>query len=111
MENRTYRAALDAEALAVHFPSTTDHDLAELFGSMTGDDVDKFSRAEWTAGPHGVPLLARCPNRFVGRVLEVIDYGGDHVCFVLEPVTVEHHGPLSPLTFQSIRDVEPGHPA
>src|SRR5262249_36039510 len=42
--NRTYRIALDAEVLGLHFPAASDHDLAELFGSMTGDEVDKFAR-------------------------------------------------------------------
>ena len=109
--NRTYRLALDADMLGLHFPAAGDHDLAEVFGSMTGDLVDKFARCEWTEGPHGVPLLTRCPNRLVGRVLDVVDNGGDHVCFVVEPTTVEHHHPLEPLTFQSTRDLEAGHPA
>lgn len=109
IENRTYQVALDAEVLAVHFPAAGDHDLADLFGSMTGDEVDKFARCEWTAGPHDVPLLTRCPNRFVGRVLDVFDHGGDHVCFVLDPITVDHAG-LAPLMFQSTRDVAAGHP-
>ena len=96
VENRTYHVALEAELLAVHFPSAADHDLAELFGSMTGDDVDKFARCEWTEGPDGVPLLTRCPDRFVARVLDVVDVGGDHVCFVVEPITVEHAEPAVP---------------
>jgi flavin reductase (DIM6/NTAB) family NADH-FMN oxidoreductase RutF len=111
VENRTYQAALDAEALAVHFPAAGDHDLAELFGSLTGDEVDKFSRCEWTPGLHGVPLLTRCPNRFVGRVLDSFDHGGDHVCFVLDPVVAEQAESFTPLTFQFIRDIKPGHPA
>jgi flavin reductase (DIM6/NTAB) family NADH-FMN oxidoreductase RutF len=111
IENRTYPAALDAEVLAVHFPAVADHDLAELFGSMTGDEVDKFAFCEWTAGPHAVPLLVRCPHRFVGRILDVVDHGGDHVCFVLEPITVDLTGSFTPLTFQSTRDISPGHPA
>ena len=31
--------------------------LAELFGGETGDD--KFARCEWSAGPEGLPILAR----------------------------------------------------
>jgi flavin reductase (DIM6/NTAB) family NADH-FMN oxidoreductase RutF len=108
--NHTYRTALDADALAVHFPSGDDHDLAALFGSVTGDEADKFSRCEWTEGPHAVPLLTRCPVRFVGRVLDVVDHGGDHVCFILDPIVVEHPEGLDPLTFQSTRDLEAGHP-
>jgi flavin reductase (DIM6/NTAB) family NADH-FMN oxidoreductase RutF len=111
VENHTYRVGLDADALAVHFPAGGQHELAELFGSDTGDDIDKFSRCEWTEGPHGVPLLVDCPNRFVGRVLDLVDHGGDHVCFVLEPVLTDHPHPVDQLGFQAVRDVDPGHPA
>jgi len=109
VENHTYRAALDAEALAAHFPSADDHDVAALFGSVTGDEADKFAGCEWTEGPHGVPLLTRCPVRFVGRVHDIVDSGGDHVCFVLDPIAAEHPELLHPLTFQATRDVQAGH--
>jgi flavin reductase (DIM6/NTAB) family NADH-FMN oxidoreductase RutF len=110
--NQTYRVALDATTLGVHFPSTADNDLAALFGSETGDEVDKFARCAWHDGPHGVPLLDQCRNRFVGRVLDTIDDGGDHVCFVLDPLeSWEHEHPFTPLMFQSVRDLDPGHPA
>ncbi len=108
--NHTYAVALESEALGVHFPGATEHELAALFGSETGDAIDKFARCDWTAGPHGVPLLDRSPHRFVGRVVDVVDDGGDHVCFVLEPEVVDHPGRLEPLTFRAIRDVEAGHP-
>jgi len=110
-KNHTYRVALDADVLAVHFPSAGDHELAELFGSLTGDDLDKFARCDWTEDASGAPLLTRCPNRFVGRVLDVLDDGGDHVCFVLEPVTGDHPEPVDQLSFQSVRDIDPGHEA
>jgi flavin reductase (DIM6/NTAB) family NADH-FMN oxidoreductase RutF len=111
VKNHTYRVALDADVLAMHFPSADDHDLAELFGSLTGDDIDKFARCEWTEDETGVPLLSRCPNRFVGRVLDVVDDGGDHVLFVLEPIAVTHAGPVRQLGFQAVRDLRPGHEA
>ncbi|HEY2815139.1 MAG TPA: flavin reductase [Acidimicrobiales bacterium] len=107
--NRTYDVARDAEGLAVHFPSRGDHDMAELFGELTDDEVDKFTRCEWTVGPLGMPLLSRCPNRFVGRVLHVVDNGGDHVCFVLDRLEVDHPHAVDQLTFQSVRDLEAGH--
>ena len=65
--NHTYRVARHAELLAVHFVPADAEPLAELFGGETGDRVDKFARCEWHPGPGGVPLLADCPNRFVGR--------------------------------------------
>jgi flavin reductase (DIM6/NTAB) family NADH-FMN oxidoreductase RutF len=86
--NHTYRVARDAEVLAVHFVPAGAESLAELFGGETGDRVDKFARCEWHPGPGGVPLLAECPNRFVGAVRGRAD-GGDHVIHVLEPVAAE----------------------
>src|SRR5215218_9524111 len=67
--NRTYRVGCAAELLGVHFVPAQEAGLAELFGGETGDEVDKFARCEWRPGPSGTPLLAACPNRFVGRVL------------------------------------------
>jgi flavin reductase (DIM6/NTAB) family NADH-FMN oxidoreductase RutF len=109
VENHTYRVALDAAVLAVHFPSGRDRDLAELFGSTTGDEIDKFSRCNWTEGTDAVPLLSRCPNRFVGRILDVVEATGDHSCFVLEPVASEHVPHLDQLMFQSVKGLRPGH--
>ncbi|HEU4840852.1 MAG TPA: flavin reductase, partial [Ilumatobacteraceae bacterium] len=41
--NHTYRVALLADWLGVHFLTADDHDLAERFGGATGDDTDKFA--------------------------------------------------------------------
>jgi len=109
--NHTYGVALRARTLAVHFPSTGDRDLAELFGEQTGDEVDKFAECAWTAGRDGVPLLDRIPNRIIGRVLDTIDDGGDHQLFVIEADDVQHGHPLRQLGFQSVRDFEAGHPS
>jgi flavin reductase (DIM6/NTAB) family NADH-FMN oxidoreductase RutF len=107
-KNRTLEVAIEAEALAVHFPSAEDADLAELFGGETDDEVDKFAAVEWREGPAGVPLLTRCPNRFVGRVLDRYD-SGDHVCFLLEPVEVDFAGEFRPFSFQRAKQIQPGH--
>jgi flavin reductase (DIM6/NTAB) family NADH-FMN oxidoreductase RutF len=109
-KNLTYRVAREAELLAVHFLSTDDGDLAELFGSETGDEVDKFERVDWTAGPGGVPLLERCANRFVGRVLDRRD-AGDHVLFLLEPVEAWHGHEVRPFPFHRAQRLKPGHEA
>src|SRR3954447_21047402 len=47
-KNRTFRVAQRAEMLAVHLVPEEAEWLAELFGSQTGDRVDKFSRCPWT---------------------------------------------------------------
>ncbi|HEY7875026.1 MAG TPA: flavin reductase family protein [Actinomycetota bacterium] len=107
--NRTFRVARTAGHLGVHLVPRLGFELAELFGGQTGDDVDKFARCEWEEGPDGVPLLAGCPDRFVGRILERTD-AGDHVAFHLEPVEWRSEGHAS-LTFQDTKGIEAGHPA
>jgi flavin reductase (DIM6/NTAB) family NADH-FMN oxidoreductase RutF len=109
-KNRTFRLAREAEHLGVHFLAAEDDDLAELFGSETGDEVDKLARVEWSRGPGGVPLLDRCPNRFVGLILERLS-AGDHCLFLLEPVHAEHGKEMSPFPFHRAKRLEPGHEA
>lgn len=107
--NHTFRVASRADHLAVHFLSRDQRDLAELFGSTTGDEVDKFDRCAWHEGPGRVPLLEDCPDRVVGRIVDRRSTG-DHVCHVLAPVTAEHgDGPLRQLGFQAVVDLDPGH--
>jgi flavin reductase (DIM6/NTAB) family NADH-FMN oxidoreductase RutF len=111
--NETYEIAAAAEWFAVHLPRRDRHELAELFGGRSGDDIDKFERCGWTPGPAGVPVLDDCPDRFVGRRVELSDVGADHVCVVLAPHHVER-GPLGAsgwLSFDDTKDIVPGHPA
>lgn len=107
--NHTYRLAQDADLLAVHLPARDQHDLAELFGGETEDEVDKFDRCHWVEGPGGTPLLAT-PRRLVGRVLARHDLG-DHVGFLLDPISAEHLDDRPPLTLGMVGDVDAGHPA
>ena len=109
--NHTYRVALLASHLAVHALSADDRELAEHFGSLTGDQVDKFAGLDWTPGPDGVPLLDRCPHRMVVRRVTLVDDGGDHVCFVTEPVVAESGGPFMPMRLRVAAAIDPGHPA
>lgn len=51
--NHTYVVARDARALAAHVLDPEQHALAELFGSETGDEVDKFEHCRWRSGPYG----------------------------------------------------------
>lgn len=41
--NHTYRVGLRATHLAVHFLTSGDLALAERFGTLTGDETDKFA--------------------------------------------------------------------
>jgi flavin reductase (DIM6/NTAB) family NADH-FMN oxidoreductase RutF len=107
--NHTHPIAMEAGVLAVHLLDRSQHALATLFGSETGDDVDKFADCAWTEGPEGVPVLTDPPRHLVGRVLARHPLG-DHTGFLLEPVEVTG-GALAPLMFSDAKDLEPGHPA
>src|SRR3954462_2094300 len=58
-KNRTFRVAKGADLLVVHLVPSDAGDIAELFGSQTGDEVDKFAQADWHEGPGGTPVLDR----------------------------------------------------
>jgi flavin reductase (DIM6/NTAB) family NADH-FMN oxidoreductase RutF len=112
-KNHTYRVAMRSLVLAVHLLSRSDREreLASLFGSETGDEVDKFAGVAWQPGVGGVPLLDDLPNRFVGRVLGRVALG-DHTGFLLEPLEAEKGEELDGgLGFQEVKDLEPGHEA
>ena len=106
-KNHTLMLAQRAARVAVHIIEEKDKNLAELFGAETGDEVDKFARANWRS-EHAVPILDACRRWFVGAVLEQIDLG-DHVGFLLEPIDAEQKAISKQLTFQRMRDIEPGH--
>jgi flavin reductase (DIM6/NTAB) family NADH-FMN oxidoreductase RutF len=108
VKNLTYRVALRAPLLVVHFVPESAEELAALFGGETGDEVDKFARCRWEAGPGGAPVLAELDDWFAGRVLQTIDFG-DHCGFLLEPVEGEAHRSGAPLTFRRAKWIEPGH--
>ena len=108
--NRTFDLAATAELVVVHALGPAHTDLARLFGTESGDEVDKFARCEWQPGPDGrTPVLVACPRWFAGAVVDRVD-PGDHLGLVLEPVAAScaDHGPQ--LGFQAVRDLTPGHP-
>lgn len=109
-KNRTHRIAREARALGVHFLSVDDEDLVALFGGETGDEVDKFAQVDWSPGPEATPLLARCRNRFVGRILERWA-AGDHTAFLLEPIAAQRGEEVRPFPFHRAKRIEPGHEA
>ncbi len=109
-KNRTFRVAQQADVLVVHLVPEDAADLAALFGSTTGDEVDKFERCGWTEGPSGAPVLERCGNWFAGRVLEKVP-AGDHWAFLLDPVHAHSDQTEGQFTFHRARRLEPGHEA
>ncbi|MFI1100577.1 flavin reductase family protein [Streptomyces melanogenes] len=107
--NHTYLVAERATVLAVHL-LPQDHGLAVRFGALCGAEVDKFDGLEWTEGPDGTPLLTDAVARFTGRILERFD-GGDHVGFLLEPLTAVKTHDGRPLSLHQALDITAGHPA
>ncbi len=109
--NHTFGLVLRATHLAVHFLTEDDHELARVFGTLTGDEVDKFELVDWKPGPHDVPVLAASAHGLVGEKLSVLDDRGDHVVISLGPVEVWHDGPFTPLRLSDVDDLSPGHDA
>jgi flavin reductase (DIM6/NTAB) family NADH-FMN oxidoreductase RutF len=109
--NHTYRLAVRATHLAVHFLTADDLDVAERFGTLTGEEVDKFAGLAVREGPGSVPLLDRCPHRLALRRVVLVDEGGDHVCVCAERVTAETTGRFQPLRLASVAHLTPGHEA
>jgi len=108
--NRTTTLARHAHHLAVHVLGADQHELAELFGGVTGDEIDKLARGSWEPGPDGVPLLTDCPNRFVGRVVDSGEGMGDHDLWILDPTDAQAVDRPPPLRLRAVTDIEPGHP-
>lgn len=110
-KNRTFRVAATATTLAVHVLASDQRALAEHFGTLTGDEVDKFAGVAWRPGPGGAPLLAECPSYFVGTIVDRRPTG-DHTAFLLEPIdAVAARDPGRGLSFQAVRGLTPGHDA
>lgn len=111
-KNHTFGVARDAQTLALHLIPKDQTEIARLFGSETGDEVDKFSRCGWVPGPGGVPLLDDCPSQAVCNILDRKDVG-DHVALLVEPVRV-NDGPEDDIFTHNMaaeHGIEPGHPA
>jgi flavin reductase (DIM6/NTAB) family NADH-FMN oxidoreductase RutF len=107
--NHTYRIALRATHLGIHFLTGVDLPLAEHFGTLTGDDRDKFTGMEVHTGVGHVPVLHACANRLVVRRTVLVDEGGDHVCVAAEVVSAQSTGPFVPLRLSQASHLEAGH--
>jgi flavin reductase (DIM6/NTAB) family NADH-FMN oxidoreductase RutF len=109
-QNHTYRLAQQAHSLVVHFLGVNNHDLATLFGSKTGDSTDKFAGCDWSAGPDGAPVISGTRGWVAGRIIERFD-AGDHVAHLLETADAHTDTSAIALSFQAVRDIDPGHEA
>jgi flavin reductase (DIM6/NTAB) family NADH-FMN oxidoreductase RutF len=107
--NYTYRVALRASHLGVHFLTADDLELAELFGEFTGDTSDKFIALKVSSGPGGIPVLDDVAHRIVVRRTALLDEGGDHVCLTNQVVSADSAGRFRPLRLSQASHLIPGH--
>jgi flavin reductase (DIM6/NTAB) family NADH-FMN oxidoreductase RutF len=107
--NHTYRVALRATHFAVHFLTEADLSIAERFGTLSGDDTDKFAGLDVEHDEHDVPLLRACPNRLSLERIAVLDDGSDHVCLTTRVCSANASGSFVPLRVSSATHLDPGH--
>jgi flavin reductase (DIM6/NTAB) family NADH-FMN oxidoreductase RutF len=107
--NYTYRVALRATHLGIHFLSSDDLPLADRFGTLTGDKTDKFAGLRVSPGAGGVPVLEDIWHWVILRRIALLDEGGDHVCVTGEPVAAASSGPFEPLRLSQVGHLQPGH--
>jgi flavin reductase (DIM6/NTAB) family NADH-FMN oxidoreductase RutF len=108
--NQSCNVAENARTLAVHFLNRTNKDLAILFGESTGDDIDKFAHCDWVPGPEGTPILSGTRGWMTGQIVARMD-AGDHIAHLLTVEFAEAAEAGEQLAFQSVRDMNPGHPS
>src|SRR3954468_17963717 len=107
----TFPVAVHAPNSPVPPPGEDGEPLARLFGTVSGDDTDKFGQCNWEPGDGGVPVLTDCPNRFVAERVALLDEGSDHVCLVVAPTAVSARTPFRPLRLSQVEHLRPGHEA
>ena len=108
--NHTLAVALRSSELAVHFLATHQEHLARLFGELTGDRTDKFSKCAWHFAENGAPILDEVARWLSGPILRQFP-AGDHHCFIIEPtLAFAGDGWEHQYGFQQARKLEPGHP-
>lgn len=110
VRNHTYTIARTAGHLAVHVLAPTNAPLAELFGSVSGHDRDKFSECAWWPGPHDLPILTDAAGWYAGPA-QHHSTSGDHALFVVTPQIVDGRLEGKPLSFQDVKHIEAGNPA
>ncbi len=107
--NHTYRVGLRASHFAVHFLTEADFSIAERFGTLSGEDTDKFAGLDVDLDANGVPLLRACPNRMSLERIALLDDGGDHVCLTARVRSAATSGSFAPLRVSSATHLDPGH--
>jgi flavin reductase (DIM6/NTAB) family NADH-FMN oxidoreductase RutF len=107
--NHTYRVALRATHLGVHFLTNKDMPLAERFGTLSGDTIDKFVGIPMAVAAGEAPIMRDWPNWLLAQRIALLDDGGDHICLAVEPVAAHSSGPFEPLRLSHATQLQPGH--
>jgi flavin reductase (DIM6/NTAB) family NADH-FMN oxidoreductase RutF len=84
-KSHTAEVASRSGYLAVHTLPQRQQALAQLFGTLSGHQVNKFDRCSWRTGPHGMPILDETLGCFVARTVSRSDIA-DRVVYLLEPI-------------------------
>ncbi|MEV6426678.1 flavin reductase family protein [Nocardia sp. NPDC051463] len=110
-KNHTFELAMCAHHLAVHLLDRDQISLAALFGTETGNDIDKFAHCDWHPGPASLPILDAAAGWFCGRILERQDFG-DHVGLLVAPEAGSAPPPRTrALRYSEVSQLRPGHEA
>lgn len=107
--NHTYRVALRGCHLAVHFLAADDLPLAEHFGTVSGEDAEKFAGLALQHAVGGVPLLEACPRRLLLQRITLLDDGGDHVGVTGSVLSAGARGGFVPLRLSDVAHLRAGH--
>ncbi len=106
--NHTYRVSLRAKHFAVHFLTADDLPIAERFGTVSGQDTDKFAGLDVDLDEYGVPLLSACPNRMSLERISMLDDGSDHVYVTTRVTLANTAGGFTPLRVSAAAHLDPG---
>ncbi|MGM7667439.1 flavin reductase family protein [Microbacterium sp. A93] len=106
--NHTYRVSLRSTHLAIHFLTAGDLAVAERFGTLTGEETNKFSGITIDTVESGVPLLRAVPNRLVVERTTMLDDGGDHVGITARVASAVTTGPFTPLRLSDVGHLNAG---
>jgi flavin reductase (DIM6/NTAB) family NADH-FMN oxidoreductase RutF len=107
--NHTYVVGLRAAHFAAHFLTTDDLKIAERFGTLSGEDTNKFAGFDVDLDEYGVPDLKACPNRMSLERIAVLDDGSDHVCLTTRVRAARSGRRFVPLRVSSALHLDPGH--
>lgn len=112
--NHSFAVLTRAELLAIHFLGADQLALAQRFGGLSGDHIDKFVGVDLVdtdvLGPHYPPVIDGPPAVLIGRRASVYDGPTDHACVVVAPSTLTAPQTFEPLRLNDCRHIHPGHP-